>query len=748
MSRPGITKALLPLLLLPFQLASPAMAGDWGLCTAWPEPQLNYPGEEKGEDSATYLGADSSVSNNNEVVTLTGNVLMERPGEQLSADNAVYNKLSGTLLAEGNIRYETADFAAVGDNIDLKLNSDQGQFMDTEYFVFSRHARGSSRKILLDSNDSTVLKSASYTTCDPGDEDWSLRATTVKLDHDAGMGSAFNARLIFKRVPFFYLPYIRFPINDQRVTGILPPSWGSTSQGGNEFILPIYINIHPQLDATFTAHNYTNRGMKRNIEYRYLSIFGQGIINTERLNDEVYGGERSLYKYTHTGEVYPDWDIDILFSKVSDQEYFNDFSNSLSTSSVTHLERYVKLSHSDAYGSLQIQAQDYFTIDTSVAESSRPYRRLPQVTYNITPLEYGPAIFSLESEAVRFQRQDLITSKRLHAEPSITFPYEGVAGFIKPKLALHYTRYELNDEFNTQEIEKLRRSVPYHSVDAGIFLERDTTFFKTDYLHTLEPRLFYLNVPYRNQSDFPLFDSGLSGFSSAQLFSENRFSGFDRVGDTKQVSLSVTSRLIRNKDGHELLSGTAGQIYYLKDREVGLSGNTLEQSTKTDAILEGELRPNKRLKLSADFLWSPEYDTITHRDFRIQYLSDNNHIFNLAYRENGNRVTSPDSITQEIDSSIMWSLNPRWSIIGRRYHSLLDNRTTEKLFGFEYNDCCWTFRALRRAAFVADADATEAPFGTLRYSWNLQLELKGLASLGKRINELMEEQVYGYTDTN
>lgn len=680
---------------------------------------------------------------------------MERPGEQLLADSAVYNKITGTLLAEGNIRYETAEFAAVGNNIDLQINSELGEFTDTEYFVFPRHARGSARKILLGNNDMTILKSASYTTCDPDDEDWSLRASTVKLDHDAGMGSAFNARIIFKRVPFFYIPYIRFPITDQRVTGILPPTWGGTSEGGNEFRLPIYINIHPQLDATFTAHNYTNRGTKRDVEYRYLTRFGSGVINTEKLNDEVYGEERSLYKYTHIGELYPGWNIDVLFSKVSDEEFFTDFSNSLGITSATHLERRVLLSHSDSYGSLSIQAQDYFTIDRQAPESSAPYRRLPQVTYALTPIEYGPSVFELDSEAVRFQRQDRTTSKRLHIKPSISFPYEGVAGYIKPKFFTDYTRYDLIDEYNpledanyTRSEEKHSRTIAYHSVDAGIFLERDTSYFKTDYLHTLEPRLFYVNIPYRDQTELPLFDSAPVGFSSAQLFTENRFSGIDRIGDTKQVSASITSRLIRNKDGHELLSGTAGQIYYLRNREVGLNGNSTVESTKTDAILEGEFRPNKRLKFSADFLWSPEFDTITHRDFRIQYLDDKEHVFNLAYREQGNRVTSPDSITQEIDSSIVWSLSPRWSIIGRRYHSLRDDRTTEKLFGFEYNDCCWTFRALRRAAFIPTEDAEEVPFGTLRYSWNLQLELKGLTSLGKRINELMEEHVHGYTHTD
>lgn len=743
MSFPGITKALLPLLLLPGLVS----AQEWGLCNQWPAPELNYPGEDKGENSAIFLSADSSVSDNAQRVALSGNVLVQRPGEQLSADSAVFNKSGNTLTAQGNIRYDTSDFSATGENIELRLDSNQGRFTDTHYYVFPRHARGSSGEISFENADLTILKQASYTTCDPSDEDWAMRASTVKLNHATGMGSAFNARIAFQGIPLLYIPYIRFPIGNQRMSGLLPPTWGSTAQGGSEFALPIYLNIHPQLDATITPHNYSKRGLKWNNEYRYLSRFGQGIIHTERLDDKVYGAKRSLYEYSHQGEVLPGWQTDIRFRRVSDGDYFSDFGNSLSTSSITHLERYVKLSHQDSIGKLRIQVQDYFTINPTIPNSSRPYRRLPQITYALTPLEQGPVKLELNGEAVRFQRLERLTGKRLHLKPRISLPFEGQGGYIKPALSLYHTRYELDDAYNTLGVSELSRTVPVSSIDSGIYLERDTAFFKTNFLHTLEPRLFYLYAPYRDQSNYPRFDTGLTGFSRALLFSENRFSGIDRIGDTEQVSLSVTSRLIRNEDGHELLRGTFGQIYYLKDRRVGLSGNILDQNNKSDLILEGEFSPSRYLKLKAEVYWDPEDSTTTRRDFRIQYLRDNQRIFNIALRERGNRVTSPGDVSQEIDSSILWPVSTHWSIIGRRYHSLRDDRTLEKLVGFEYNDCCWAFRAMRRAIFVNDSSATAAPYGTLRYSWYLQLELKGLASLGKRINELMEEQVLGYTDT-
>ncbi|HHJ80885.1 MAG TPA: LPS-assembly protein LptD, partial [Candidatus Tenderia electrophaga] len=234
----------------------------------------------------------------------------------------------------------------------------------------------------------------------------------------------------------------------------------------------------------------------------------------------------------------------------------------------------------------------------------------------------------------------------------------------------------------------------------------------------------------------------------SQLFSENRFSGPDRIGDANQITLSLASRLLRADDGREILYGSIGKIVYLDDRQVGLNGNSLNQDHQSDILAEAQFKPNDRLSLKARLTWDTEYDLITERDIRLQYQSDNQHILNLNYRDRGNRITAPEALKQEIDISLLWSLTPRWSMMARRYHSLPDDRTMEKLAGLEYNSCCWAVRAVRRASFVKDSTALSAPFGNLRYSWYVQFELKGLTSLGKRIDELMEEQILGFNAVN
>lgn len=234
-------------------------------------------------------------------------------------------------------------------------------------------------------------------------------------------------------------------------------------------------------------------------------------------------------------------------------------------------------------------------------------------------------------------------------------------------------------------------------------------------------------------------------FNEAQLFSENRFSGLDRIGDTNQLTFSLASRLIKTDDGREILYGSIGKIAYFEDRRVGLSGNIEDTRHESDILLEGHYQATENLRFTAKLRWDTEYHVFTVHDYRMQYMSDNNHIVNLIYRDQGNPLTSPAGITKrEIDISLLWPLTRRWSIMGRRYHSLPDDRTLENMFGFEYNSCCWAFRAVRRATFVQDTTAIGPPFGNLRYSWYMQVEMKGLSSLGQRVQELMEEQILGF----
>lgn len=722
-----------------------AVEEPWGLCHRWPTAEFT-PSTLPKDQAPIQLTADSSIGQQDQSMTLSGNVVVERPYERLLADEVIYVQSENRVNALGNLRFETPDLRVESQSGRINLDNDSGEFADTRYYLLSGHGRGESDKILMLSPEVTVLKHASYTTCDPGDEDWVLRASTVTLDQGSGMGSAWNMSLSFQGVPFFYFPYINFPISDERKSGVLPPSIGTSRTNGTDIAIPIYLNIHPQLDATITPHNYTARGLQWVNEIRYLTPYGQGKFGAEYLEDEATNTTRTLNHFEHTGAFAPSWSSDINYSRVSDKDYFHDFSSSLVATSTSQLERHVKINRSFAAASLMAQAQDYQTVDSTLPYSARPYRRLPQVTLTADASPADWFRYGVDSEWVRFNERDHLNGERFDLTAHASLPLENTAGFFIPKLTLRHTGYRLEKENNPLPDLYPSRNVPSFSLDSGLFFERDTEMLGTSLLQTFEPEIFYLRTPYRDQSQLPAFDTSTLGFSSAQLFQENRFSGRDRIGDTEQVSLALTSRFLQQDDGVERFRTTVGQIYYLRDREVGLSGNLLDTTTNSDAILEAEAKLTRTLSLRGDLLWNTTYDTITKRYVQLQHRASNREIINVAYREQGNRVTAPGSVSKEIDTAALWPINPRWSLIGRRYHSLPDDRTLEKLFGVEYDSCCWAFRAVRRAVYTPDSAIPQN--GALRYSWYLQLELKGLTGIGDRIEALMEDTVVGYKAAN
>ena len=747
-SRPTTACAAVILLLLSSLTAAPGLAQDlYGLCQAWPRPQIDFADPEPG--AKVYIDADAARREPPHI-HYWGDVLVRRPDAQLRADVLRYTETSRIAHVRGKLRYDLADFALEAQQGWLDLTTDSGEFTDNAYFVYDRHGRGQARRIELRSSDLTVLKRANYTTCDIGAQHWLLRANTVKLHHDRGIGTAYNAYATFYGVPFFYLPYFSFPITGERKTGFLPPSVGSNDDGGNELILPFYINIHPQMDATVTLHHYTQRGPQWLGELRWLTTLGKTVIDAEHLRDQVEDSTRTLHGLRHESRFDNGWEADVTFIQVSDKDYLNDFASSLDVTSASHLERRAQTAYQFGHGSFTARIQDYQTVDETIPDNRRPYRRLPELDFDYETALAGPLHLALESEWVRFQRSQRLDGSRLDVLPSLSLRLERLWGYVIPKLSWRHTQYELTPATATSVLEQDRptRTLAYSSVDAGIFLERDTAIGPLKLLHTLEPRVFYLNVPYQDQSDIPTFDTGLSTLNMAQLFEENRFTGADRVGDTEQVSVSITSRLLEADSGLERLSLGMGQIYYLQNRLITLRQDLRDQRNNSDIVIEGDITLNRHLKFKSDLLWDTEYELLTKRDFRLEYRQDNRKIFNLSYRVQGNKVTNPDNVAKEIDVSVLWPITRQWSIIGRRFHSIPDDRTIEKMWGTEFNNCCWTFRVVKRALFV-EADNPDPldpdSLGEQRWSVWAQLELKGLTSLGRGIDNLMQDSILGYT---
>ncbi|TNF37438.1 MAG: LPS-assembly protein LptD, partial [Gammaproteobacteria bacterium] len=515
----------------------------------------------------------------------------------------------------------------------------------------------------------------------------------------------------------------------------LMPGFGTSGSSGFEMSIPWYWNIAPNQDATFTPNYLRKRGTRLITNYRYLTHSSRGEVDVEYLdNDALLDMERYLIKYNNHSDIGQSVDFDITASDVSDIHYFDDLGSSISLSNITHLERTARLSWYGESWQAGVLAQNYETIDDTIAITSRPYRRLPQITLTgRDDLFDDQLLWSVSSEWVDFQHDSdaKTTGQRFDIYPRFSLPFTGNAWFVTPSVGWRLTRYDVMDETQTPlDIED--RSLSIASLDSGLFFERDIADGK--YVQTLEPRLFYLNIPFEDQSAIPLFDTGVAAFSFSQLFRENRFNGIDRIGDANQLTIAISSRLLKKQHGDELLSLNLGQIFYYDDRRVQID-NSVVNSNRSNLI--SELRSTiNNWSTRFTVQWDPEQDKTDQRGMQIKYQSQGNRIVNLGYRFRRDPVDETNNLEQT-DFSFIWPVTSVYSLLGRWNYSLTEERDIEALFGIEYDSCCWAMRIVGQR-YLKDDNSHDA-------SLMLQLIFKGLGSVtDKQTTTTLKNAILGY----
>ena len=702
----------------------------WELCHHERTQDTNATQTQGNESDEIVLNADEGHALAKDIMALSGNVRMDRRNQHLQADAAVYHESSRLLEARGNVKLVQDDISILGDTATLNLEQHSGAVDNTTFLLQSRHARGTAVHATIIDRDHTSLEKVSYTTCDPGDEDWTLKSRHVELDHSQGTGTATHVVLSFQHIPFFYVPYMSFPIDDRRKSGFLTPSFRNSSSSGDEFTLPYYLNLAPQADATITPRYISRRGTQIQGEFRYLGRRSAGILDTEHLaNDSLYGENRDRFRLRHNSSPLPALRTNLELDRVSDVQYFDDLGNSLSTTSITHLKQEFSAQYDASAWSSTVRLQTYQTIDETIPENARPYRRLPQVLFSTRfPQDSNRLNYSLNSEFVDFQRRGRISGDRFDIEGTASLPMTKLWAYLTPSLTYRYTAYRLDNTVPVTN-DTPSRALPSATVDGGLFFERDTRWGQTKILQTLEPRLYYVKIPYREQTEIPLFDSGVPDFSFAQLFRANRFTGADRVGDANQLTLALTTRYIEQESGRQRISASVGQIIYFSDREVTLVGSPQTAST-SDTVAEVSALITPSLTGKTDVRWNPDLAKIDKGSIQISYAPGKRRIMNISYRFR-------EAELEQTDLSFIWPLSRSWHVVGRRNYSIFDGRPLETLAGFEYESCCWRFQLVKRN-YVNDVSG--ASNDTLYF----QLELKGLTSFGDRIESVLENGILGY----
>jgi len=696
---------------------------NWGLCRI---PSFEFVDALDLDQSATEIQADQMSQDNSNLIKFNGQVELVRAGQRIRADELIIDSLTEQLQASGQIVFEDASFRLQAEALTLNQEAQSARFESTEFELPGQHARGSADEIIKIDASRSRFQNILYTSCDPGDRDWHLKASELNIDRDSGRGTAKNATIYFQEIPFFYLPYIMFPIDDRRMSGMLTPLISYSDTRGGSIAVPLYWNIAPNIDATITPAWYSKRGLQWNSENRYLSQNQEGQLDLSYLDDDLTSSTRWLKKWQHRADLGLNIKTNILLQEVSDDSYFSDFEPLTSErDDIDYLERHITISHSSQSWETRLRWQDYQTIDQSILITDQPYQRLPGFTLNsqFKPLDNGLK-FGLRNQWVSFDRDSSVTGSRLHIVPSIAWSKSDSWYFFKPELQYALTEYRLDN--NSPNDDTISRSIPTLSLDTGLVFERVFSAGR-GWIQTLEPRLFYLNTPFEDQSIIPDFDTAELSESYNNLFATNRFSGFDRIGDADQFTLAIGSRIISTDSGTELFNFTLGQIYYRQDRQVSLD-NTTAVDSKSNLILQLSITPNPNWRVSSKLVRQPD-KTLSEKNLSINY-QDQGFAANIEYY-------FTDQELEQYLVSAAYPLNDRWSIVAKYHQSLLFDEPVENLFGLSYESCCWGFKIL--ASQTSDDNFIEID-NTIYF----ELTLKGLGQVGQNIDTRLRNSIPGY----
>lgn len=741
-----------------------------------------------------------------------GNAMLHRNGQDIYGDTIEYDVQNDELHVVGNTRIEFEGATVTGSELRMQLDDQVGEMKNSSFRLDTQYSgntgidtlqatdflgrpepettmdttaqrlvgetaiqptpyqsrpknqmnasRGDAKTVLFEGQNKKRLLDARYTTCEADVDDWYIKASELELDEFTKTGTAKNARVEFKGVPILYTPWINFSYLNQRKSGLLAPTWGTTTESGFELTVPYYWNIAPDMDATLGPRFLSKRGTQYQGEFRYLGETYSGQDNIEYLPDDNQNGENRYYaNLNHIQSFGNGWSGGYNYEKVSDNEYFSELDTHITATSRVNLLQQGYLNYGIdnqeigtwSFGTL---VQRYQTLD----EVSFPYERLPQLTLSGSK-DWEKVSTNLYSQWVSFDRdksapirfsttsggrvETNVTGNRFTAYPSVSLPFAKPYGYITPKFGVHHTSYQLDNEnftefddnntqINTGAYNSDSRTLPIFSVDSGLFFDRDMRVVKNRYTQTLEPRMFYVYIPHKDQSDLPIFDSAEADLNLGTLFLENQFVGNDRINNANQLSLAVTTRMIDQKTGIQRLAATLGQRFYFTDQKVTIPGTTPRDNNTSDIVTA--LTARLLNHWNADLAWQYNTDSerTTKSNIGARYNPEPGKTLNLSYRYTEERL-------EQIDVSGQWPLAPNWYGVGRWNYSLRENQPIEGLAGVEYNAGCWQARAVMQRVSTLAANANYALF--------FQLELGGIASIGSNPLRLLERSIPGYTSS-
>jgi len=703
-----------------------------------------FAGETDAEQPLEASGLSARYEIDQELF-LQGDVRIRQGGFEITGSEARYRQTEGAVSVQGPLVSRGAGFLLTGDNADYDVETGRLDINTATFLLHGPEMRGRAGSLSRISEQQVVIEDGLLTTCGPGQNDWAIVASDIRLNRAEGFGTARHVRLEVLDVPVFYWPWASFAIDDRRKTGFLYPQFGSSSAGSGGFLaVPYYLNLAPHYDATLTPQYINGRGLFNEAEGRYLSSLGETALQLG------YIGNDTAYKEENPGESGERWALDAVteanfgggwrgygeFSAVSDDEYLSDLNRSLAINQTTHLQRKGGVTYRSAQQYFDAYLNDYQTVSRRISNANRPYAQLPNVIY-AGQAEAGAFEASLESQYTAFYRDnqgltglERANGQRFRARPELALPMRALWGYSRPSFSVDYTRYEL-DDYDLGD-GSFDRTVPVVEWDNGLYFDRRGSLFDMPYNQTLEPRVYYAWADAEaDQNDIPDFDTALQTFRFDQLFRPGRFTGGDRVADTNQLTVALTSRFNDLLTGAERARFSIGQIHYFEDREVTLFGAGAGTSSRSPLAAEMVLNPLDTLEIRSSGQWDPDTgNTEKGRSQLVYHSPDYRYLASLGH------TYSRDELEQS-DIAAVFPVSDRVSLIGRWvYDSELD-RTVGSLAGLEYNDCCWSVQLIHQNYLTSDRELDSRIL--------FQIRLKGLGGSGGASSRI-SEAIYGFDE--
>ena len=687
----------------------------------------------------TYLQSNQISGQTDLQTLLEGQVFLRRGDILLKADQIDYDQVLDLAKARGNVYINHSGNSYQGPALDLQLDAFEGFFTQPEFFLNRNKMYGRAERIDFIDPGNSIMQKGEFTTCKrkPGPNwtpDWFFKGDKISFDSDHNLGNAEGASLRFKNVPVMPLPAIDFALNDERKSGLLPPTIGVDSVGGLELIQPYYWNLAPNRDMTFTPTYWTSRGVRLETEFRYLEAITPqppftGVMRFDYMaKDNLRDSQRWAFQTSHAGMPYPAFAGGALgltynINRVSDDNYWKDFTSSNSLGVTRLLSNDMNVTWGRGFFTSNIAVQKWQTLQDLASTSNYiapPFDRAPQMNMKYSRANISGFDFMLDGQFSRFEtvRQDNCLTNYLNCnaqravgQAKVSRPFVTPYGYVTPQFIMNTRAYQFDDALSTNGQTSASVSVPTFSLDSGVVFERNSNLLGRSWTQTLEPRVFYVYSPYRSQNYLPNYDSGANAYNFASIFSENVFGGYDRIADSNLMTVGATSRFIDPNTGAEGARFGLAQRLRIKEQLVTMPGDSTAKAGLSDILGGATLNLSRKWALDSTMQYNPDSGHYLSQAVGGRYTPGSYRVISASYRNQTNTNGVP--LSRFVNVGWQWPLNDlwgmkdddlgegrglgegRWYTVARMNMDTLNNQMVESVMGFEYDGGCWLGRVVK-----------------------------------------------------